>query len=107
MNKPEVDTKRVCNAVPFDWKADDYPEYGEPGQAGKLHERLLQFACPGCGRFGAIPCTPPPKQKESWMIKEGSLDDPTTLSLHPSIHCVGCCGWHGWLKDGVFGFEST
>lgn len=103
MNTVTVDPRRTCKATPFDWPAADYPDAGEPGQACQLHERLLQFACPGCGRFGAIRCgSPKPGESPSWVIAAGSLADPTTLTLTPSINCVGCCGWHGYLTAGEF-----
>lgn len=99
----DIDQKRTVKATSFDWRAADYPDNGEPGQAGRLYERLLQFACPGCGRFGAISAeNPKPADSPSWKIESGTLDDVTSLTLSPSIHCVGCCGWHGWLRSGVF-----
>lgn len=73
--------------------------------------RRLAFACPGCGSWGSIACgSPKPTdgvggQKvtgPTWDIAGGTLDDPSTLSLSPSIHCVGCCGWHGYLTAGEF-----
>jgi hypothetical protein len=69
---------------------------------GDLAERLM-FACPGCARWGSIVCGhPKPAKGPSWDIVSGSLDDPATLTLATSIHCVGCCGWHGYLRNGVF-----
>lgn len=101
--RPTVDLQRTVKAVYFDWKAQDYPEYGEPGLAGKHSEDHLQFACPGCGRFGAIRVSHPKSgDPPSWDIMSGSLDDVTTLTLAPSIFCTGCCGWHGYLTAGVF-----
>ena len=71
----------------------------------------LMFACPGCGQWGSIACGSPKPTGgvggvrlagPSWEIVAGSLDDATTLSLSPSIHCQGCCGWHGYLTNGEF-----
>jgi predicted RNA-binding Zn-ribbon protein involved in translation (DUF1610 family) len=75
----------------------------EPGasQAQEKYEHTLIFACPGCGRVGSIRCTNP-KEKGSWLIEAGSLQDLENLTLHPSINCIGCCQWHGYLKKGVY-----
>lgn len=102
-----TDVKRTVKATPFDWRALDYPDVAEPGQAMRLYpdDNLLQFACPGCGRCGAIPAAhpkPPNGNGATWDLVGGTLDDVTTLTLSPSIHCVGCCGWHGYLRNGVF-----
>jgi hypothetical protein len=104
MDKPQVDPKRTCPATLFDWKENGYPEYGEPGSGSAYaNGEVYLFACPGCGRFSGIDVGhPKPPQSPSWDIVAGSLDDPSTLTLHPSINCVGCCKWHGWLKGGVF-----
>lgn len=71
----------------------------EPGDSQRLGDRLA-LACPGCANWIAIRCTNP-KEVSSWGILAGSLDDPTTLTLFPSIQ-LGCCGWHGHLKNGVY-----
>lgn len=113
MPKPDVDPKRTVKARPVQvFEADGSAVQGveaQPGDCqrrepyrGELSERLM-FACPGCGQWGSIRVgdekpDPPP----SWQIKAGSLADVTTLTLAPSIHCVGCCGWHGYLRNGVF-----
>lgn len=83
------------------------PEYRdglEPGSCVWHPERnRLSFACPGCGLFGGILCgKPKPAERPSWDIVKGDPADPSTLTLSPSIHCVGCCGWHGYLQNGVF-----
>lgn len=93
--------ERNCKATYFSWKDHDYQEYGEPGQGSKYVEHCYTFACPECGRFGSITCTNP-KTSQSWLVESGSLDDVTALTLFPSIHCIGCCGWHGFLRNGEF-----
>jgi hypothetical protein len=92
--------------------------YGNPGDMlrtanadGSLYGFLV--ACPGCGQFGAIPvCEDAPVR---WSVVSGFSDvggvkvdagpgdvnDVTTLSLTPSI-LKRCCGWHGFLRRGVF-----
>lgn len=105
--KPPLDVKRTCPATQLpDWPEGEIPEcgeYGVPGAGRRTFEAgsHYSFACPGCGRFGGINCTRP-KTPHSWDLVSGSLDDVTTLTLAPSIHCVGCCGWHGFLREGVF-----
>lgn len=75
-----------------------------PGSAHYVREHnRLQFACPGCGQWGGIRIGhPKPTETPSWDIVAGTTDDPTTLTVSPSIHCVGCCGWHGYLRNGEF-----
>lgn len=101
----DKDPKRTVKATHFDWKVNDYPDHGEPGQACRYTADCLVLACPGCGRFSGMTCghpKPPNDDGATWDITGGSLDDVTTLTLSPSINCVGCCGWHGYLTNGVF-----
>lgn len=61
------------------------------------------IACPGCGEWGGVAIGEPQREGGPvWQVTGGSVEDVTTLTLHPSIHCVGCCGWHGYLQNGVF-----
>lgn len=53
------------------------------------------IACPGCGQFGSA------RDGAKWSVAGGSEEDVTTLSLQPSI-LKHCCGWHGYLTNGVF-----
>lgn len=97
----KVDAKRTnvpAVAVPA---AEDMQWYRDPGECEPPLGDHFQFACPGCGRNGAIRCTAP-KTKTSWEIVSGTLVDPSSLTLSPSINCIGCCGWHGYLRGGVF-----
>jgi len=69
----------------------------------------LCFDCPcGCGMRGFVSFEnpldggPSIKEAHSWR-REG--EDFESLTLHPSVHRnkkFGGCGWHGWLRDGVF-----
>lgn len=102
----ERDPKRTVKATRTD---EAWPEGGhaEPGAVyidrDETYKDHLLFACPGCGRMGSIRATHPKDANgPSWDITAGKLADPETLTLHPSINCVGCCGWHGWLRGGVF-----
>ncbi|WP_439627456.1 DUF6527 family protein [Gemmata sp.] len=101
-----IDPKRT---VPATRTGEAWPEgeHAAPGAVfidteGTYRDHLL-FACPGCGRMGSIGAD---KQKHangpSWQIVSGELVEPETLTLSPSINCVGCCGWHGFLTAGVF-----
>lgn len=76
----------------------------EPGQCQwKPDEPKLYFACPGCGAWGGVRIGhPKPEKSPSWDIVSGMPEDPSALTLAPSINCIGCCGWHGYLKNGVF-----
>ncbi len=53
------------------------------------------LCCPACGQLGG------PRDGQAWQTISGSWDDVTTLTLMPSI-LKNCCGWHGYLVDGVF-----
>lgn len=113
--RPTLDVKCTVKATYFSELPED--GYGVPGsvydKSGKTlwnpdgsnicsYPNALVFNCPGCGNFGSISCKVGPKELRYWEITQGSLDDITTLSLSPSIHCVGCCGWHGYLTNGEF-----
>jgi len=82
---------------------DDF-EAGGPGtvqmatnQAGSPATLLIK--CPGCGEASALPLHGrADKHDPGWDLKKRS-----PLTLHPSIHHdVELCGWHGFLRDGVF-----
>ena len=95
----EKDAKRTGVKA---FKAEEWSENLSVGACYILEGRL-GFTCPGCGQYGSIRAGhPKPEQSPSWDIVEGTLDDPATLTLSPSINCIGCCGWHGWLRNGVF-----
>lgn len=79
----------------FLWRFGDKTVEG--GAAGHI-----MLKCPGCGEESGMHCrlpgTPhPPPPQQSWELS--GLPDPT---MNPSINCVGCCGWHGWLKNGEY-----
>lgn len=110
--RPVVDLKRTVRAIVV--KSPDDPEHdlmakqwaapgtceGHPDQGSG---GFLTFACPGCGDVGGIVVGhPKPERSPSWDAVKGSLEDPSTLTLSPSILCKGCCGWHGHLVSGEF-----
>lgn len=104
MDTPTKDPKRTgVKAVAVIFPDDPtFPNFGNPGEIDAKDNYILQ-ACPGCGSIsGMLVGHPKPGTSPSWNIMGGSLQDVTTLTLSPSINCVGCCGWHGYLKNGVF-----
>jgi len=83
---------------------EQFPESGEvpPGGIYAKMEGFIGIACPGCGQCSAMRVgNPKPAENPSWKTT-GSKYDLTSFSLSPSIHCTGCCGWHGYLTNGVF-----
>jgi hypothetical protein len=74
--------------------------YGPPGYMIPTEDINHVFAgfviaCPGCGQLGTA------RAGAKWDVVGGSREDVTTLSLSPSI-LKNCCGWHGYLRNGVF-----
>lgn len=103
MIKPPVDKERTgVKAIPVEFNDEEIAGYGIPGSVEFKGDYLI-LACPGCGHVsGMLVGNPKPKAKPSWHLVCGSPQELTTATLSPSINCVGCCGWHGWLKNGVF-----
>lgn len=105
MDKPTVDPKRTgvkASMIPFTEPPMYYNERNRLcGPLGAFLERVPTnenswiLCCPGCGEAGS------PREGARWQCTEGSFDDVTTLTLAPSI-AKSCCGWHGYLKNGVF-----
>jgi hypothetical protein len=62
------------------------------------------FACPGCGSKSFLALggeNPEPR----WTVTAGDAAQPAGVTLSPSVfHTAarGGCGWHGWLRAGVF-----
>lgn len=100
----EVDPKRTgVKATLVEWKepviqCDEHARYfGPPGAIVERSDRNGSriICCPGCGQLGA------PAEGQSWRATAGSWDEIEKLSLEPSI-LKHCCGWHGYLRNGVF-----
>jgi hypothetical protein len=105
MEKPVVDQKRNIKLVVSTW--EDWPDYDEPGKAAIFAPSesgcVLHFACPGCGRWGGIHIGFVVKAEQpGWLLASGDQKDAASWTLSPSINCVGCCGWHGHLTNGIF-----
>lgn len=79
----------------FGWRyVDKQPEGGASGH--------IMLKCPGCGGESGMhvrnPGEPHPSGVQSWEIS----GFPESVTLKPSINCVGCCGWHGLLTNGEY-----
>ena len=106
---PDIDPKRTVKAITVRVFEDDggvVPgmdmDAQPPGTCQRVHNNRMMFTCPGCGQWGGVQAFHGDKKPEGWQIVSGTLDDASTLSLSPSIHCISCCGWHGYLREGVF-----
>ena len=77
------------------WRPGSHTEEAEPTVLPS-REDLWGFLvnCPGCGQMAGVHVAPQPGPV--WEI----TGYPEAITLSPSVHCVGCCGWHGWLRDG-------
>lgn len=96
--QPYVRNGFVCDSRPGDFAFKDYCAKGT-----NEHDKVdtLEFTCPRTGKYcGHIRVGYPnkPAQSPSWKW-DGDWQEPT---LEPSINCISGCGWHGWLKKGVF-----
>ncbi len=76
-----------------------------PGERGRFG-----YGCPlGTGNCGSVVIINGAKQGPKTWGWNGNVERPT---LTPSINCLSHnpktgekyagCGWHGWLKDGIF-----
>lgn len=80
-------------------------EYEEAGPGAILilaPDQTIAMKCPGCGNSSSMTVFPPGTPKPpspSWEIS----GLPDKITLQPSINCVGCCQWHAYLTNGVYG----
>lgn len=98
--KAPVDPQRSVAMVEVEFPQEDgsFPSFSEPGKVDKTSfgPDFWLIACPGCGYVSGMRCgNPKPEKSPSWEIVNAT-------TLKPSINCVGCCAWHGYLTDGVF-----
>ncbi len=111
MSRPTIDPKRTgVKAQSIDWTEPPLEVFDDKwfGPPGAMIRRQFTTAppdgigylifCPGCGQAGSA------RDGAKWSVTSGSLDDVTTLTLAPSI-AKSCCGWHGYLTNGVFQLE--
>lgn len=105
MSRPTVDNKRSrlwAKQKDFLVKEGLFEEYADPGAVDLHGGGLLILACPGCGKVSGMTVGDPKPDNgngATWLM---TGDFPNGLTLQPSINCVGCCGWHGYLTNGVF-----
>ena len=77
----------------------EHPEEPAHGVIYRMDSEMIALGCPGCGHVSGMRVgNPKPPHSPSWEMS-GEMP---TITLSPSINCVGCCGWHGWLRNGVF-----
>jgi hypothetical protein len=87
--------------------ADTAPGDAEPLDAGD-GEGIWGYAlaCPGCGAVNALLLHAQADRLHAprWTVAEGDLHTGEGLTFSPSIHheTPRGCGWHGWLRGGVF-----
>jgi hypothetical protein len=100
----DIDPKRTgvkASVIPWaepPMELKDHRWHGPPGafiQGAELGPNSWCLCCPGCGELGS------PREGAKWTATSGSFEDVTTLTLSPSIQ-KSCCGWHGYLRGGVF-----
>lgn len=73
----------------------------DPGALPDGEQLYLEYCCPRTGRpCGSIVIgkKEKPDGSPSWLW-DGNALLPT---LSPSVNCVGGCGWHGFLRSGVW-----
>lgn len=68
-------------------------ELAGPGAVYWANDTSLFNKCPGCGRSAVLRIGGDVRPR--WILESA---EPLTLS--PSVHSVGCCGWHGFLRGG-------
>lgn len=95
-----VDPHRTVPMKEVVFPADDgsFPAFAEPGSVDKetFGPDFWLISCPGCGYVSGLRVgNPKPNKEGAFAI----IDDGT---LHPTIKCVACCAWHGYLTKKVF-----
>lgn len=65
----------------------------------------LVHACAGCGSVVSLDFAGARANHPQWSVLSGDPSKPETVTLSPSIlhdPAKGGCGWHGYLRNGVF-----
>lgn len=65
----------------------------------------LVHACAGCGEHVGLDFEREREGHPQWSVVSGNPAQPETLTTSPSIlhdPAKGGCGWHGYLRAGVF-----
>ena len=87
-------------------EGDAVPETDAPGEFAWRHHDgapYLLFVCPKHGNgspslYCGVPIAPGRLPNGAQWHRGADLDRPT---ITPSINCVGGCGWHGFVTNGV------
>ncbi len=91
-----------ANPGDFQFQSIGYDPTDAPCANGEKVGRLA-YRCPRtgdpCGEIIIGDRHKPARGSAPTWIWDGNVDAPT---LNPSINCRGGCGWHGWLRRGVF-----
>jgi len=107
---PQIDPKRTGVKAHLTYSVDsvgaDHIIRGVPGGMTPITNNRgviegFTIACPGCGVWGGISFVASEHFTNPWRVTGGSVLDVTTLSVMDSI-LKHCCGWHGYLRNGVF-----
>jgi hypothetical protein len=100
MNKESIPAKIVNTAEEMDTVGPGGIFLWRLSEPGKTMGHIM-LNCPGCGDSSAmhvrVQGMMKPAEGQSW-----ELSYTPGITLSPSINCTGCCGWHGWLKNGLF-----
>lgn len=82
------------------WDRPDGPSTLPPGTfAYEAKKRGMIYICPcGCGAEDYLDFRSIPETHPSW-IWDGNIEKPT---LTPSIYRKTACGWHGYLRAGIW-----
>jgi len=77
-------------------EAGDFCYYETSGVMPARDDQIagMIIRCPGCNVESAVSFHPEDRVHWEW---DGDREKPT---LSPSLNSVGCCGWHGWLREG-------
>lgn len=80
------------------WSSCNPGDYSYTKRKGLQGIFGMVFVCPcGCQAVASIPFHNAPEDEPKWNW-DGDEDAPT---LSPSLHNLNC-GWHGFLRNGVF-----
>lgn len=61
--------------------------------------------CPGCDAQSALPLYPETEHdrgRPRWRVEAGDPRTGVGLTLSPSVYHLHGCGWHGWVRSGVW-----
>jgi hypothetical protein len=104
----EIDLKRCVPAKRVSADKWDSLEHGEcvivTSREGDAVTGYVA-ACPGCGQPLSLDFARERPEHPQWSVTAGDPLQPESVTLSPSIlhdPAKGACGWHGYLRNGVF-----